>query len=106
MGMSEASKKRMEEVSKNFGTHYERIYKEGYQAGMQDPDANADIVAERETVIQYHLNHIKKLESQIDLFLESGKKRTLCWMSVKVCWFILKSSQMNQQMMCRKLRRP
>lgn len=31
----------------------------GYSAGMQDPDANADIIAERDSVIRSYLKHIK-----------------------------------------------
>lgn len=81
--MSEAAKQRMEDYVDScdnqagsfLGRHLEEIRREAYQAGMQDPEANADIIAERDSVIRGHLKHIKKLEGQIDLFLESGKKR-------------------------------
>lgn len=78
--MSETAKQRMKKLSKLYSTYTHpeinrmfqvQDYEAGYQAGMQDPDANADIIAEHYRVIvnqlkhiRDQLKHIKKLETK------------------------------------------
>lgn len=74
--MTEESKKRMNEISKNFGTHYEKIYKEGYQAGMQDPDA-CKVEYEKHTKIEAGL--CADISKMYELLDECKKVLLIAW---------------------------
>lgn len=44
-------------------------FDDGYKAGLNDPEANRDVITERESVINFHLSRIKKLEEEIEICL-------------------------------------
>lgn len=83
--MSEAARKRRNELcvdltedaltKHNEGDEQQNAFKvvvfdalkKAYEAGMQDPDANDDIISERERMIQFHLKTVKELEAVVEV---------------------------------------
>lgn len=51
-----------------------------YLQGMQDPDANADIIAERESVIRFHLKTVKNLEYKLGSYISAVDKLNNLWL--------------------------
>lgn len=50
--MTEASKKRMETVSKYYVGHVRDLYEQAYQVGMSDPHANKELLEEMESFLE------------------------------------------------------